>query len=320
MTSLVIVMTDFNNLVNDLRYGLKVAKNNVVSYFLAFLALVIIGGLMIAAVVIPVALATWGLWIGPMMHWGEYGAHWDEAMPMWFWENLPQFTVLGITVTLLLATLCFTLVGALFGMTREAVTEGTTRAESSLGWLRHRFVPLLGAGFALALVIVLPQLIVWAGVFLYYGSISPSMSAVLTVFSYLWTFLTLGLMSMTMPGVVAGLSVREAVETSLSTARRHTERVFGLWAAVILIYIVTFLPFRLVATSWWGTAPMWSSGAHMMAFVPVAAGVALWAIAVWLFWILLGFPAILIVLTKIYVEDVEGGTVVEPPAGEIPVV
>ncbi len=301
-------MAEFGDMFNDMRYGLKVARKNVVSFVLAVIGLAIVLALVTMTAMAAVILATWGTWPLPWYMWGNLMG------PTWMMQNIVWLYPLGITVLTLFSTLVIALIGGLFGLMREAVIKGSTHAEIALSYLRHRGSTLLGAGFILTIVIVLPQVLVWSMVTLAMGSTVPTTSAILAVFSYLWSFLTLGLMSMVLPSAVRGTGLCEAVRESIKIARSRPERVYGLWSVVVVGLILSYLPACLLSDQLWWT------GMHMMWVNSLAVVVGVWTIVVSLFWLLLGIPAVFAGLTRVYVEEVEQGTTVDPDESTIPLV
>ena len=293
--------------VEDLRCGLKLAKSNVASFFLATLGMMLVVVVIVAVAFLP-AVVLAGLVSPPF--WLRAGTNAME----WIMTNPGLITAGGLAVAVPIITLLLTALGSVFGMGKEAVENGSTHAESAFSWFKNRFLSLAGAAFVIAVVVFVPQALVWAAVALVSGvPIEGVTSATLTIFSYVWTFFTGGLFLMVFPGIVNGKGVQEAVVDSVRLAREQFDRVFGLWTGLVVVWMISIMPGMIIGTI--------AVPTHSIATLAVWGIVGLWNVLAVAAWFFLLYPAAIISVVRVY-NAVTGKEVAagHQQAPEIPIV
>ena len=301
--------TTIGTTLDDMKTSFRLAKSNILSYFLANLGMLIVVVILAAMIAVPVAIVAIAL-VAPL---SEATL---EALATWAMANPVLVGAVALLLLLPVVSIFLTVEGSLYGMTHDLVTTSETKAESAFSYLRRKFLTFAGAGAMLTIVILVPPVTVWGLTSIAMGyTISPAVSALLTVFTFAWLFLTCGLTSMVWPAVVSGKGVQDAFKQSFSLATRHFERVFGVISAIVLLIAVTFGPMVL-----WGV----SQAPFIMPPMPPVFDMALGAIAAWtlvslLLWLLIFLPMIKIAFVKVYQELTGGQVVLQKPA-DVPIV
>jgi len=298
--------TSFGIIYEDLKASLVMAKNNMLSYFLANLGMAIALVLIVMVIAIPIVAAA--LLAGPMA-WAEWGQWMADTM-----QHNPSavFTIgsLGLLILVPFAAAAFVVIGSIFGMSKEVVETGETKAESAFSWFRRKFLAFAGAGVILTLVIIVPQAIVyglasWAMGFQVTGVASISLS----VFSFVYSFITVGFCLMVIPGVVNGQNVQDAFKQSFDLAKGNFERVFGLLSGLIVFFLLVYSPLII------GGLLIGPNSA--MVLYPATIFIAGWALVAGLLTFLLFLPMAIISIVRVY-HELTGGQVYEPTGPEIP--
>jgi len=301
--------TTFGTIFDDVKASLKGAWNNVLSYFLANLGMLIVALVLLAVIAIPIIAVL--LLAGPAAL-----TAWAEGLVDLAFTN-PWAISLGAYLILLpfLAVL-FLVIGSIYGMSKEVVETGKTSAESAFSWLRHNFLTFAGVGFIVSLIVIVPQLLVVAtAVYLLGPGITPLWASYgMTVFVFAYSFITLGLTSMVFPAVVNGKGIQEAVYESFKLATQRFDRVFGVHTAIVLLALLTISPFLAYAA----IAMVVPIGPLLF---PGGMALGLYAMVIGLFWLLVFLPATFIAYVRVY-TDLTGGEVSElsAPAAEVPMV
>ncbi|MFW9919937.1 MAG: hypothetical protein ACFFED_10075 [Candidatus Thorarchaeota archaeon] len=301
--------TTFRTIFDDVKGSFNGATNNVLSYFLAHLGMVVIALVLIAAVAVPIVTVL--LLAGPV------------ALESWaisftnFGLSNPWLLIGGIYLAILpFMAVLFVVIGSIYGISKEVVETGKTTAESAFTWLRHHFLTFASAGVILSLIVLVPQGLVLATVAYLVGPVSTPLwiSYASTVFVFVYSYITLGLTSMVFPAIVNGKGVQEAFFESYKLATQRFDRVFGIHTAIVLIGLLTLAPF-LAFAAWALVTPS--------ILTIAAAGVVLagYAIVIAFFWLLFLLPTVYIAYVRVYM-DLTGGVVAEvtPPTAEVPMV
>ncbi|MCF2136665.1 MAG: hypothetical protein K9W43_05415 [Candidatus Thorarchaeota archaeon] len=283
---------DIKTIFEDMKTSIGLARQNVLSYFLATLGMLVLMGTIIAAVAIP--FATFFV--------GFNAAQWRAVG-----TNLASMTsqplvmaIAAVLILLPLGTLNVMLVGSIFGMSKEIIDADDTHAETAFSTFRHKGLSLGGAGLIMTTIIVLPQVLVFGIIGTLIGMpITGLASSILSIFSFVWTFITLGLLLMVIPGVLKNKSVQEAVIDSVNLARAHPDRVFGLLAGFTVLLIISAIPAIIM-----GAAP--AGGWTFTASDPLRVGLTVWLGVTGLAWVLLLFPMATIAITRVYYYMTEG--------------
>jgi hypothetical protein len=298
--------TSFGTIYEDLKSSLVMAKNNMLSYFLANLGMAIALVLIVMVIAIPIIAVA--LLAGPMA-WAEWGQWMVDTMPH---NPGAVFAIgsFGILILMPFAAAALVVIGSIFGMSKEVVETGETKAESAFSWFRRKFLTFAGTGVILTLIIIVPQAIV-------YGLVSWAMgfqvigipSIVLSVLSFVYSFITVGFCLMVLPSVVNGQNVQDAFKESFNLAKQNFDRVFGLLSGLIVFFALVYSPVTI------GGLLIGANPA--MAFNPVALFIGVWAFVAGILTLLLFLPMAVISIVRVY-HELTGGQVYEPSAPEVP--
>ncbi len=302
--------TTFNTIINDMKGSFKQACRTALSYFLANLGMLIVVFLLALLIAIPVAAIAWFA-LAPLSEASM------EALALWAEGNPLAIGSLGILIMIPLVSMFLVVSGSIYGMTYDLVTTGDTRAEAAFSYLRHKFLTFLSTGAVLTIIVIVPPVTVWGltAIAMNY-TISATISSVLTIFTFVWIFITAGLTSMVFPAVASGKGVQTAVKESFSLSTKHFDRVFGTLSAVVILLAITFGPIVLLGFS---LAPYASATVIPWAFLPAIAFVALYTVICVFLWLLVFLPMVRIAWVRVY-QELTGGTVASLIAQEIPIV
>ncbi|MHA1906255.1 MAG: hypothetical protein ACW98Y_03095 [Candidatus Thorarchaeota archaeon] len=301
--------TTFGTIIDDLKDSLDLAWNNMLSYFLANLGMAVLAVLMLAIIAVPLVAIVFLTGPAALAAWGASMATWSTANL--FAAGTAAFFLIAVPII----AFAFIFIGAVFGMSKEVVETGETKAESAFSWLRHNFLSFAGVGVVLSLIVVAPQLLVGALVSYFSGYVVTGWTSVgLSIFVFAYSFISLGLTSMVLPAVVNGKSVQDAVKESFRLATERFDRVFGLHTAIVGLGVFAIAPILVgAAAAAFGYSPI--------LLLPIFLGGALWVLGAAILWIFLFLPMTYIAYTKVY-HDLTGGNVVDmtPETPEISLV
>jgi hypothetical protein len=208
-------------------------------------------------------------------------------------ENFTQATQLslvGLILILVLPILCpfFIALGSLFGMSREVVESDGTHAESAFSWYGKKALSFVGGGAIHFLVTLAPFIIAFIGIA--YPTWSPPSNEQIRLIiplGLLWIFLINGMLSLTFPGIIDGLTAVRAAGRSIRLTSQFPGRVLGAWS---IMFLIVGLPiFSLINE----IAYIFPSIVPLGFFEPYAGLIILTL----LFYVI---PAFSIVLTRIY--------------------
>ena len=272
-----------SGLLKDFKVGFTLAVKNILSFGLAMLGILLVTLLLIAAmllfVILPI-LITMGLpFFIELVH--TIAAGFTETSGLTL-VLLIMFLVLPILGPFFIA------LGALFGMARELVESDGTQAESAFSWYGKRGLSLLGGG-VIHFVITLAPLI-FAFLSISYPVWNPPTNQQLFIIVPLiviWIVLVNGMLSLTFPGIIDGLSALRAAARSVRLTCQFPGRVLGAWFIIILMIGLPIFPILNEVTYLW--EPL-----IFLALIEQYTGVV---IIVLLFIVI---PAVSIVLTRIY--------------------
>ena len=309
---LMIMSTDFNTILGDLKYSLKLAWNKSLSYFLANMGMLFLIAIIFGIVAIPLAVALF-LGIGPqnLAAMGAAMATWAETNP-WLMGGIAMIFIIPIIALFLMV------VGSIYGMSKELVATGDTRAEYAFTYFRRKFLTFAGAGVMLTIIILLPPLAVWGATSILSGYVIGYAARIaLSIFTFAWMFVTVGLCAMVFPAIVNGKGVQEAFKESFNLAINRFDRVFGLLCAVFLLAAAMFAPILTGAI-----VMLVSPGVTISMFAPIHplfVGVMVWTVVSVFLWLLLLLPMTIIAFVKVY-ADLTGGQVAAPSIPDMPIV
>ena len=304
---MITMSTDFTTIYNDMKSSVKLAKSKMLTYFLANLGMLFLIVAMLAIVAIPIGLVVWAM--GP--------AYWQSVGPaMVSWATSNPLAAGGVALLFIIpfVTLFLIVVGSIYGMTKDLVATGDTRAEAAFSWFRHKFLTFAGAGVMLTIVIVIPPLTVSGliSIALNY-TVTGLASQLLAVFTFVWVFITVGLCANVFPAITYGKGVQDAFKESFKLATERFERVYGLLVGFLLLALMTFGPVLV-----WG---LWHAYTVTIPLLidPVSIAVMVWTVIAAFLWLLLFLPSAIIAFTKVYAE-LTGGEIATPSTPNVPLV
>ncbi|TXT54367.1 MAG: conserved membrane protein of unknown function [Candidatus Thorarchaeota archaeon] len=311
-----IMSTNFNTLIDDLKSSFKLAKDNALSYFLANLGMLVLVAILFAIVAIPIGLIAFAatLQAGPQF-WIQFG----QDMTLFAQNNPLLVGGVGILFMIPIIALFLIVVGSIYGMSKEVVETGETKAESAFSWFRHKFLTFAGAGVMLTLIIIVPQLLVWGAASLALGpNITYPANVPLTIFSWIYSYITVGFCAMVFPSITAGNKVQDAFKESFNLAKTRFDRVFGLLTAVIVLFLVMFAPAIIggIVASFTMNPPPATLPLELIPLVAVIGG---WSVIAVILWLVLLLPMTIIAFQKVYAE-LTGGKIATEQSPDIPLV
>ncbi|MFX1367297.1 MAG: hypothetical protein ACFFAY_01680 [Promethearchaeota archaeon] len=288
--------TSINTIYDDLKSSFKLARRNILSYFLANLGMMIAVAVLLGIVMIPIAIvAILGIGL-EVSAWEAVGA----GMAAWAQGNPWAVGGLAALVIIPLVAFFFTAVASIYGMSKDLLTHGETKAERAFSWFRGKFLTFFGAGALLTVIIVLPPAALYYAASVLMGySVPVAISTVLSVITFVWVFITVGLCAMVFPAITHGKGVQDAFKESFDLARTRFERVYGLLSGVVAMFAISFGPVIV-----WGLtlAPLVPPADPTLFLNPITAAVLVWTVFVVFLWLLVLLPAVIIAFTKAYAE------------------
>jgi len=302
--------TTFNTILDDMKTSLRQAYGSTLSYFLANLGMIIVVGILAMAIAIPVAIVAFFA----LAPWSEASF---AAMSAWASANPLFLGGIGILFLIPVISLFLVVSGSIYGMSHQLVTTGETKAETAFSYLKRKFLTFFATGVILTIFVLVPPIIVWGLSSYAMGyTITASASTLLSIFTFVWVFITAGLTSMVWPAVVSGKGVQEAFKESYSLSTRYFDRVFGLLTAIVLLLATTFGPIAIAAFAMAAFVPPITMFSPI---IPAMIGVALWTVMSVFLWLLLFLPMVRIAWTRVY-QELTGGTIASQIPAEVPIV
>ena len=284
-----------------MKTSFKQATGSALSYFLANLGMVIVVSLLALLIAAPLALGAW-VALAPISEVTMI------AMRDWALANPLLLGGLGVLVLIPIVSLFLVVSGSIYGMSHDLVTTGETKAEAAFSYLKRKFLTFMGTGAILTIVILLPPALVWGLTSYAMGyTITAAISTLLTIFTFVWVFITYGLTSMVFPAVVSGKGVQAAFKESFSLATRYFDRIFGVMTAIVLLIAATFGPVILAGLAF---PAFGQPGVPMITFAlfPALLGVMLWTVVSVFLWLFIFLPMIRITWVRVY-QELTGGTI-----------
>jgi hypothetical protein len=299
--------TNFNTIFDDLKTSFKLAQGKVLSYFLANLGMLILVGILFGIVAIPAVLIAFVL-AGNNWHAFDGLAIYAEANP-WLFGGM------GLLILIPIVSLFLVVVGSIYGMSKELVATGDTKAELAFTYFKNKFFSYAGAGVLLTTIIIVPMLALWGSVGILNGYImTQELSTLLSVITFVWAFFTIGLCANVFPAISYGSGVIDAFKESFDLAIQRFDRVYGLLSAFVLLGALTFGPVILWGVSYAAMLPPLTP-----VITPLMALVMFWTVISAFLWIFLLLPMTIIAWVKSY-ADMTGKEIASPPTPEIPIV
>jgi hypothetical protein len=270
-------------IIKDFKVGFTLAVRNILSFGLAMLGILLVS-LVLLVVILLVVIIPILIYLGlPFLIWLV------ESIVGGFSETSGLALVMLVLFLILpLLSPFFIALGALFGMSRELVESDGTQAESAFSWYGKRGLSLLGGGLLHAIITLAPIIIAFLSIS--YPVWNPPTNAELEIIIPLiviWIILVNGMLSLTFPGIIDGLSAIRAAARSVRLTCQFPDRVLGAWFIIVLIVGVPLLPiFNELAFLWSPLLPP----VLLEPYRPLAI-IALFFIVI---------PAVSIILTRIY--------------------
>jgi hypothetical protein len=300
--------TNFNTIIDDMKSSLRLARSSVLSYFLANIGLLILLAVLVVIAAIPFAAAGFLIF-------GFNFEGFDEALAVaWAQANPWLVGGIGLLVLIPIVAFLFTFIASVYGMSKDLVANGETKAERAFSWFRHKFMTFAEAGVVLTLIIVVPPLVLWGLASILSGyAINLLLSSILSVVTFVWVFFTVGLCAMVFPAITYGKGVPEAFKESFRLARTQFERVYGLLSGILLLFAASIGP----VIAWGLTLPAVPTLVHLAN--PLAIIVMVYTVAMVFLWILWFLPMTIISFVKVYAE-MTGGQVAKQQPPPLPLV
>ncbi len=283
-----------------MKTSLRQAYGSALSYFLANLGMIIVVTLLAMLIAAPIAIVAW-VAFAPMSEVTMV------AMRDWAIANPLFLGGIGVLLVIPFISLFLVVSGSIYGMSYDLVTTGETKAEAAFSYLKRKFLTFMGTGAILTIIILLPPALVWGLTSYAMGyTITAALSTLLTVFTFVWFFITIGLTSMVFPAVVSGKGVQAAFKESFSLATKYFDRIFGVMAAIVLLIAATFGPVIIAGLA----MPALVHPVMPMTFAlfPALAGIMLWTVVSVFLWLFLFLPMIRITWVRVY-QELTGGTI-----------
>ncbi|MGY5862133.1 MAG: hypothetical protein RTU09_07135 [Candidatus Thorarchaeota archaeon] len=303
--------TDFNTITDDIVTSLRLAGDNFLTFFLASLGMAALAILMIVAITIPLALGAAAIFLS-MGH-----TFWADSGPgMIAFATANPYLIVGLVALIALpfVGILTTVVGAFYGISKEVVEDGETKAENAFSWFKRRFLAFAGAGIIQSLIVIGPIFLLGAIVsFALGGTVTGVYSVLLGVSAFVWVFITEGLLSMMLPAVVDGKNPIEALRVSVKLGVDRFDRVFGVWTAYIVLIAAMALPAFLVAYGV-GFTPGFNIAIPLV--VVVAGG---WTAIAGLLLVAIVLPSMILARARVY-AILTGKQLAAPKAPEVPIV
>ncbi|NWF94779.1 MAG: hypothetical protein HXY34_01420 [Candidatus Thorarchaeota archaeon] len=302
--------TEFKTILDDLKTSAVLAKRNILSFLLATLGMALLVGVILLVFAMPFAILAVSAGPAAVQAWADSLVALAMANPIG--TGVAFYVLLGLPII----TLILIVVGSIYGISKEIVETGTTRAESAFSWFRRKFLSFAGAGFLLSLVIVTPAAAVAGAVSLAFNYTPPVWAQqVVSMFSFIWCFITVGLCMMVLPAVTHGKGVQESFKESFRLARTRFDRVFGLLTGIVVLLAISFGPAAI-----WG---MWIGLTGVpppMTLNPVSVFVMVWSAIAGLLWFVLFIPMSIVASCKVYAELTNAKVGYQQAPPELPMV
>ena len=279
-----IEQSSFNTLLEDLKVSFKFAWKNIISFVLGMIGVLLVTAILLvvvaAIIFVPLFIALGGFQ-------GMINLFSSITLES-FQLTGPLVLSVGVLIMLPFITPLFVAVGALFGMAREIVESAGTTAEGVFVWYKSKFFSFAGSGIVLFTVVLLPVGLLYMAAATLVGPIVTGVPfGIVTGLAVVWLFLSTGMLSMMLPGIIDGLSVMDAFRQSIRLGWDHFDRVFSVWLSFIVIILVMLAPIM--------------GGGIMGSFSPGALGfMAASAVPMTLLLVFLVFPALSIALSRVY--------------------
>ena len=272
-----------SGLLEDIGYGFYLAAKNWLSYALATLGIIIITLLMLVIIVFLVAI--------PIIAFLGFSGLIDVIVTVSIAFTTTEGVMLVAMVIVIVLPILwpfFAAIGALYGLSREVVESEGTRAESAFTWYRKRALALAGGGTVHFLVTLAPVALAFLSIS--YPTWNPPTDAELTFLLQIvvvWVLLANGMLSLTIPGIIDGLSAIRAAGRSIKLTCYSPLRVLGVWGVYMAIICLPIAPI------------IWGEIFPLQAIIPEDF-FEQYTVGIGLILVFLVLPALTISLTRVY--------------------
>ncbi|MFW9887549.1 MAG: hypothetical protein ACFFER_05165 [Candidatus Thorarchaeota archaeon] len=273
----------FGAFAEDISVSFKFAFKNIISFFLGMLGVLIVT-LVLVVIMLLIFIAT----VIILTPGGFYDVIEVFVSIIEAFANWPSPTSLGLVVLFIVPLILpvFVAIGALYGMAREIIESEGTTAEGVFAWYSRRFFPLAGGGIVIFMTTIVPLAALYAYAYnTLGGNISGTDEVLLIATVVVWFVISSGLLTMMFPGIIDGLTVRQAVARSVKMGVKYLDRVFSIWIFFLLLIL------GLIAPLIWPYPMYWIFEVYNLDFYPVLAGLFLLFIVV---------PAMAIAQSRVY--------------------
>lgn len=224
--------------LDDIGLGFYLAAKNWLSYALAMIGIIFLTILMLVAIVFLVSI--------PMIAFLGLSGLIDLLVAFSIaFSTTEGIMLVAIVVVIVLPILWpfFAAIGALYGLSREIIESQSTRAESAFTWYRKRALALAGGGTVHFLVTLAPIALAFLSIsYPIWNPPSDAELAFLLQVAFVWVLLANGMLSLTIPGIIDGLSAIRAAGRSIKLTCFAPLRVLGVWAVYMLIIGIPIAP------------------------------------------------------------------------------
>jgi hypothetical protein len=226
-----VIKTGIYALPKDLKIGFRFAIRNLLSYILAMLGIVLVtAGILIIILLIILVPFIFAMGITVFVNFIVAFAVQIDSL-----SGILLLTMLLIIFAPILGPF-FVAFGAAYGMAREIVENVGTTAEGAFTWYRKKALSLVGGGMIHFVISIAPFLIAIISMLtppLYLPS-EESLAIILPL-GIFWILLTNGMLSLTFPGIIDGLSAQKAARRSVRLCCKSPGRVLGAWTFFVVL-------------------------------------------------------------------------------------
>ncbi|PNX51929.1 MAG: hypothetical protein BV458_10860 [Thermoplasmata archaeon M9B2D] len=224
-------------LPKDLEVGFRFAIKNLLSYILAMLGIILVTAALLIIILFLIFI--------PLIFVVGLSIFVDLvvafAIQIDALSGILLLSMLLIIISPILGPF-FIAFGAAYGMAREIVENDGTTAEGAFTWYRKKALSFVGGGMIHFGISIAPFLIAIIGI-LTPPSYLPSEEslALILPLGIFWIILTNGMLSLTFPGIIDGLSAQKAARRSVRLCCRSPGRVLGAWVFFVALIGVPLL-------------------------------------------------------------------------------
>jgi hypothetical protein len=218
-------------LSNDIYLGFKFAVKHFLSYFLAMLGIILVTIVMVIVILLFIVVPlVFFVGLPALIAWVT-----TFSIEAGTFEGTMLIAIILLIVLPILAPF-FMALGSMYGMSREIIEGESTSAESAFSWYRKRPLSLAGGGMIHFIISFLPFLIAIWGIFATSMTIpdDATLRFILPI-GFIWILLSNGMLVLTFPGIIDGLSAAGAAKRSVRLCCRSPGRVLGSWAVYALM-------------------------------------------------------------------------------------